>query len=60
MQCPLQVDARNPGGLLLELYSQDGMGTMISTDFYEGIRQAGVHVSWRICCFIFLSNSLPL
>ncbi|KAL3139784.1 hypothetical protein ABBQ38_004086 [Trebouxia sp. C0009 RCD-2024] len=34
------VDARQDGGLLLELYSRDGVGTMISTDFYEGIRQA--------------------
>jgi hypothetical protein len=30
------VDARIDGGLLLELYSRDGIGTMISTDFYEG------------------------
>jgi amino-acid N-acetyltransferase len=35
------VDARTDGGLLLELYSRDGIGTMISTDFYEGIRRAG-------------------
>eukprot|EP00887_Chlorella_sp_A99_P006828 scaffold2.g6828.t1 len=35
------VDARVDGGLLLELYSRDGVGTMISTDFYEGIRAAG-------------------
>ncbi|KAL0031769.1 hypothetical protein WJX79_006380 [Trebouxia sp. C0005] len=34
------VDARQDGGLLLELYSRDGVGTMISTDFYEGIRPA--------------------
>ncbi|KAK9821240.1 hypothetical protein WJX81_007316 [Elliptochloris bilobata] len=34
------VDARADGGLLLELYSRDGAGTMISTDFYEGIRPA--------------------
>jgi hypothetical protein len=26
------VDARIPGGLQLELYSRDGVGTMISTD----------------------------
>jgi amino-acid N-acetyltransferase len=26
--------------MLLELYSRDGVGTMISTDFYEGIRRA--------------------
>jgi amino-acid N-acetyltransferase len=34
------VDARQDGGLLLELYSRDGVGTMISADFYEGIRAA--------------------
>ena len=34
------VDARTDGGLLLELYSRDGVGTMISADFYEGIRAA--------------------
>ncbi|EFN52161.1 hypothetical protein CHLNCDRAFT_7287, partial [Chlorella variabilis] len=36
------VDARMDGGLLLELYSRDGVGSMISTDFYEGIRRAGM------------------
>ena len=37
------VDARLDGGLLLELYSRDGVpgSTMISADFYEGIRRAG-------------------
>ena len=30
------VDAEQDGGLLLELYSRDGVGTMISADFYEG------------------------
>ncbi len=34
------VDARIDGGLLLELYSRDGIGCMISTDLYEGIRSA--------------------
>ena len=34
------VDARIDGGMLLELYSRDGVGTMISADFYEGIRPA--------------------
>ena len=34
------VDARTDGGLLLELYTRDGVGTMISTDFYEGIKPA--------------------
>jgi hypothetical protein len=36
------VDCRVDGGLLLELYSRDGVGCMISTDFYEGIRPAGM------------------
>ena len=40
LHCWMQVDARVDGGLLLELYSRDGVGTMISTDFYEGIRPA--------------------
>ena len=31
------VDAHMEGGLILELYSRDGVGTMISTDFYEGM-----------------------
>ena len=34
------LDARVDGGLLLELYSRDGVGTMISADFYEGLRKA--------------------
>nr|QKY14864.1 n-acetylglutamate synthase (NAGS) [Polytomella parva] len=34
------LDARSDGGLLLELYCRDGVGTMISADFYEGIRRA--------------------
>ena len=34
------VDARIDGALLLELYSRDGVGVMISNDFYEGIRAA--------------------
>ncbi|KAK9836948.1 hypothetical protein WJX81_002033 [Elliptochloris bilobata] len=34
------VDARRDGALLLELYSRDGIGTMISRDFYEGMRRA--------------------
>lgn len=29
------VDARMDGALLLELYSRDGVGTMLSADFYE-------------------------
>lgn len=34
------IDARMDGSLLLELYSRDGVGVMVSTDFYEGIRAA--------------------
>lgn len=34
------VDAAMDGGLLLELYSRDGIGTMVSSDFYEGIQPA--------------------
>lgn len=34
------VSAHMDGALLLELYSRDGVGTMISADFYEGIRRA--------------------
>lgn len=34
------LDARLDGGLLLELYSRDGVGTLISANFYEGIRRA--------------------
>ena len=40
------VDARADGGLLLELYSRDGTGTMISTDFYE-------------CALLFVVSCLP-
>jgi hypothetical protein len=38
------VDGGMDGGLLLELYSRDGVGCMISTDFYEGIRRASLQV----------------
>eukprot|EP00798_Chlamydomonas_sp_ICE-L_P014642 gene14642-20678_t len=34
------ISAQVDGSLLLELYSRDGVGTMISADFYEGIRRA--------------------
>ena len=34
------IDASIDGALLLELYSTDGVGSMISSDFYEGIRKA--------------------
>lgn len=34
------INANIDGALLLELYSTDGVGSMISSDFYEGIRAA--------------------
>ena len=34
------IHARIPGALLLELYSRDGLGMMISADFYEGAGRA--------------------
>lgn len=34
------VDGRMDGSLVLELYSRDGVGVMISGDFFEGIRRA--------------------
>lgn len=36
------VDARREGALLLELYTRDGVGTMVSADRYEGTRPATV------------------
>lgn len=35
------INARTPGALLVELYSRDGLGVMVSGDFFEGIRAAG-------------------
>ena len=40
------VDARTDGGLILELYSRDGVGTMISSDFYE-VRCLQPSLGWR-------------
>ncbi|GBG87331.1 hypothetical protein CBR_g45391 [Chara braunii] len=34
------IDSSVEGALLLELYTRDGMGTMISNDMYEGMRAA--------------------
>lgn len=36
------VDHRLDGALLLELFTRDGVGTMIATDRYQGIRQATI------------------
>lgn len=36
------IDQRRDGALLLELFTRDGIGTMITTDVYEGTRQAAI------------------
>lgn len=37
------IDRSKDGGLLLELFTRDGVGTMISSDIYEGTRQASIN-----------------
>ena len=36
------IDQQVDGGLLLELFTRDGYGTMITNSFYEGIRSANI------------------
>lgn len=36
------ISHETDGALLLELYTRDGSGTMITTDIYEGLRQATI------------------
>ena len=36
------LDRRIDGGLLLELFTRDGIGTMITADIYEGTRRASI------------------
>ena len=36
------IDRHINGALLLELFTRDGIGTMITTDIYEGTRQANI------------------
>lgn len=36
------VDRHINGGLLLELFTRDGIGTLITDDLYEGTRRAGI------------------
>lgn len=36
------IDQRADGGVLLELFTRDGYGTMITNLFYEGCRQASI------------------
>ena len=37
------IDQQVDGGLLLELFTRDGYGTMITNMFYEGIRNANIN-----------------
>ncbi len=37
------ISHKTDGALLLELYTRDGSGTMITTDTYEGLRQANIN-----------------
>lgn len=37
------ISHETDGALLLELYTRDGSGTMITTDTYEGLRQADIN-----------------
>jgi amino-acid N-acetyltransferase len=37
------ISHKTDGALLLELYTRDGSGTMITTDTYEGLRQADIN-----------------
>ena len=36
------IDQQIDGGLLLELFTRDGCGTLVTNLFYEGIRNAGI------------------
>jgi len=36
------ISHETDGALLLELYTRDGSGTMVTTDVYEGLRQASI------------------
>ncbi|MGD2075615.1 MAG: amino-acid N-acetyltransferase [Gammaproteobacteria bacterium] len=36
------IDRNADGGLLLELFTRDGIGTLISAESYEGLRPAGI------------------
>jgi len=37
------IDQRVDGGLILELFTRDGYGTMVTNLFYEGCRQANIN-----------------
>ena len=36
------IERKTDGGLLLELLTRDGIGTLISAELYEGLRNAGI------------------
>lgn len=36
------ISRRHDGALLLELYTRDGIGTLVTADNYEGLRTAGI------------------
>jgi hypothetical protein len=57
------VSAYIDGGLILELYSRDGVGTMISSDFYEVTVPPLFHTVSRTCILRFplcLHFALPV
>ena len=57
------VDARLDGALLLELYSRDGVGTMLSADFYEVTSQSVQQQLFLACVQLieaFCCHNLPL
>ena len=52
------VDAHTDGALLLELYSRDGVGAMISADFYE-VRAADSVAGSYLMPYTDLDSALP-
>jgi len=36
------ISRHSDGGLLLELFTRDGVGTLVSAEIYEGLRNAGI------------------
>lgn len=36
------ISRKSDGGLLLELFTRDGVGTLVSAEIYEGLRTAGI------------------
>ena len=46
------LNSHTPGALLLELYTLDGIGTMVSGDLYEGTRSAVLADADAICALL--------